>query len=287
MTSSASSKTTPEVYELSPVSIKRERDEEDETTPLQEGVSVKRATTINKKQLVGFYETDLSTWVTRVKGKNAHGSPTILIWGAEGAPRLALYHKDEARNIFPFKLDLEPSNGGAIPSFLSGKPDPSKVSEGLDMQISLSDSQLTFLDKMDQWAVGQAVANSKDWFGRSYSEADISGMYTPCVKRDKDDKYPPKLKAKILLSGSIENFFTKVIFIKNDSSKTSGAGWTFVKPLLGVNQWRGNEVRAVIEIRSIWIVGKKFGLRITYTDLLIVEKSHGSADVDFPELDLD
>jgi hypothetical protein len=278
----------PEAYDLTPKKTDEATPESADDSGLEAGLPTKKACLSDKiKKLPAYCDVDMSLWTTRVKGKNSFGSPIVLIFGAEGAPRMALYRKDEPRGFFPFKLDLEPANGGVPPSFLSGKADMSKASEGLDLQITLSTDQIAFLDRVDAWAQTQAMANSKEWFGRVYSEVDIAAMYTPCLKRDKEDRYPAKLKAKFILSGSIENFFTKVIYMKADGGKMRGVGWDFVKPLLGSNHWRGNENRAVIEIRSVWIVGKKFGLRMNYTDLLVMEKAPGSSDVDFPELEFD
>jgi len=239
-----------------------------------------------KSKMVSCYrDVNLGGWTTKVKGKNNYGSPTILIFGEDGAPRMALFHREEPRCIFPFKLDLEPANGAQVPSFLSGKPDPNKTTEGLDIQITLTPEQAAFLGRVDEWAQQQAVLNSKEWFGRSYTATEIAAMYTPALKKDKEERYPPKLKSKIVLSG-VSDYLTKVIYIASDGTRRTGAGWDFVKPLLGSNCWRGNEVRAVVEFRRVWVVGKKFGLIGNYTDLVVVEKEKGPSDVDFPELDL-
>lgn len=236
------------------------------------------------KTVLCYSDVDLGTWTTKVKGKNTFGSPTVLIIGEDGAPRMALFRRDEPRGMFPFKLDLEPANGAQMPAFLSGKP-TDKTTEGLDLQITLTQDQIDFLGKVDDWAQQQALANSKDWFGKVHTEAEIAAMYTPCLKRDKEDRYPPKFKSKLILAG-FPTYFTKVIHIASDNTKKVGAGWDFVKPLLGANAWRGNEVRAVIEFRRVWVVGKKFGIGGAYTDLVVVEKEKGATDVDFPELDL-
>ena len=255
-------------------------------TPQKRSAEQAASATLTKKAktVVCYNDVDLGHWTTKVKGKNSFGSPTVLIFGEDGPPRMALSRRDEPRGMFPFKLDLEPANGAQVPSFLSGKPDPSKMTEGLDMQITLTVDQNAFLERVDAWAQEQALLNSKDWFGRAYTAQEIAAMYSPCLKKDKDERYPPKLKSKIILSG-VPAFLTRVIFIAADGTRKTGAGWDFVKPLLGASCWRGNEVRAVIEFRRVWVVGKKFGLGGNYTDLVVVEKEKGPTDVDFPELD--
>lgn len=245
-----------------------------------EGAMPKRA-----KTLSCYRDLDVNTWITKVKGKNKHGSPLIMIFAEDGAPTFALSHKDEPRCVFPFRLDLEPANGAQIPSFLSGNADPNKMVEGLDLQITLTPEQISFVDKIDTWAKQQGLLNSKEWFNREYNEAEIAAMYSPALKKDKEEKYTPKLKAKFLLSG-MEDLLTKVTYIRADKSKVTGAGWGFVKPLLGSDNWRGNEVRAVVDCRRMWVVGKKFGINIQFKYLVVVEKEKRATDVDFPELDL-
>ena len=41
----------------------------------------------------------------------------------------------------------------------------------------------------------------------------------------------------------------------------------------------------MVEIRTAWIVNKKFGLRCKFTDLLVKEKDRGASNADYPELD--
>lgn len=290
---SAAPVVSPEEYDMSPSNAPEVVEESQGVLPPAFSDIGKRcahettaARPVKKAKTVPCYnDVDMGTWTTKVKGKNSFGSPTVLIFGQDGPPRMALSRRDEPRGMFPFKLDLEPANGAQVPSFLSGKPDPNKATEGLDLQITLTQDQIAFLEKVDAWAQQQALSNSKEWFGRAYSEAEIASMYIPCLKRDKEERYPPKLKSKFILSG-VPAYLTKVIYMASDNTRKTGAGWDFVKPLLGANCWRGNEVRAVIEFRRVWVVGKKFGLGGNYTDLVVVEKENGPTDVDFPELDL-
>lgn len=278
----------PEEFDMTPTKIKEESVVvEGESSRIRQFSNEESADVADGKRartVPCYRDVDVSTWITKIKGKNSFGSPTILIFGEQGAPTMALSHRDEPRGIFPFKLDLEPANGAQIPSFLSGRVDPSKMTEGLDFQISLSPQQVAFIERIDHWAQKQALLNSKEWFGRAYSATEIATMYSPVLKRDKDDKYAPKLKAKFVLSG-VPDLLTKVTFIKSDKTSRTGAGWDFVKPLLGSNYWRGNEVRAVVETRRVWIVGKKFGLSVQYKYLVVVEKETKPTDVDFPELE--
>lgn len=254
----------------------------DETPSIKRSADELLVVSAPKRSKVSSYkETDVSDWTTRMKGKNSFGSPIVNVSCSTGFPRFALHPREDSRSTIPFKLDLEPVNGGLLPAFLSGGV--VKTSEGLDLQITLSSQLAEFVEKMDVWMLKEAFTNSKEWFGRQYSEVELASMYTPCLKKDNEGRYPPKMKSKITLAGQTE-YLTQVI-AKRDSMQLEGAGWDFVKPLLGPSQWRGNEIRAVLLVRSVWIVGKKFGLRTNFTNLLVAEKEHVSFEADFPELD--
>lgn len=225
-----------------------------------------------------------SLWITKIKGKNAFSSPIISVYTPNGIPRFALYTKDELRQKIPFSLDLEPQQN--VPSFLFGTPDPSKTTEGLDLCINVTKAQEDYIEAIEAWVRSEALKNSKDWFGKQYNNmADINAMFTSALKRDSDNKYQTKVRAKLVLSG-VEQYLTKIAFVKTDGVPLKGAGWNFVKPLLGSKNWRNCEARAILELRSLWIVNKKFGLRLSYTDLLIMEEADTTACADFPELEL-
>lgn len=245
----------------------------------EEGAPVKRAKTVPSYKEMP----ELSLWNIKMKGKNNYNNPNISIFCPTGIPRFALYTSNEERQRLPFGLDLEPQNNP--PSFLSGLPDPNKASESLDLLLSLTKSQEEYIEEIEKWVRSEAVKNSKDWWNRQYSETEINNMFSSALKRDADGKYQTKLRAKFVLSGR-ESFLTKVVFFKADrSTRLFGAGWDFVKPLLGPKAWRRCEARANVEVRSIWIVGKKFGVKFCYSDLLIMEEAVETSSAGFPELD--
>lgn len=277
----------PEKYAMTPSAVSLE----DGMTPRSdEGRPAKRA----RQDMGGdvttlapcYDQVILSTWTTKVKGKNSFGSPIIMVLGSQGPPMVQLSLPTETRCQFPFALDLEPVNPAQVPSFLSGKSSD-KLTEGLDFQINLTAGQASFLEKVDAWVQEQAVLNSKEWFGRVYSATEIASMYTPCLKKDKEEKYAPKFKGKLVLSGP-HDLLTEVHFYRAGAKGEPevGAGWDFVKERLGGSNWSGNEGRAVVEIRRIWIVGKKFGVACSFKILRVVEKQRRSIGLSFQETDL-
>lgn len=236
-----------------------------------------------------YRDVDLSTWVTRVRNKNAHGSPNVTIFSDVGPrPEVALSHRDDECCTFPFKLDLEPGNGAQPPAFLSGA-ESTRMTEGLDLQIVLTPEQAAFVAQVDEWAKGQALLNCREWWNKNFSAAEIAAAYTPLLRQDPENKYAPKMKAKFVLSSTQPNLLTQVFYNRKDSygrtEKLQGAGWAFVKPLLGVSFWKGNSVRAVVSFTRFWVVGKKFGVSAEYKHLVVTEKQMPRVCLDFPELD--
>ena len=205
-----------------------------------------------------YSDVDVSAWTTQVKGKNSFGSPTVLILSEGFPPRVALSRRDEPRGTIPFKLNFD---------------------HNLDVQITLTQDQIAFLERVDRWALVQALANAEEWFGRAYSAEELAAMYVPCLRTH--ERYPPKLRSKIVPTGP---YSTRVVYLAADTRR-SGWGLDFVNPLLGADGWRGNEVRGVVEFRRVWVVGKKFGLAVSYSDLVVVEKEREAPAADFPEFD--
>jgi hypothetical protein len=223
----------------------------------------------------------LDCWEAKMKGRNTFSSPIISVFSPNGIPKFALYEKSEPRQKIPFALDLAPQQ---MPSFLQGTPDPSKTTESLDLCINLTKAQEDYIESIEAWLRFEAQKNSKEWFGKQYNETDINAMFSSSLKRDLDNKYQTKLRAKFTLSG-VDKYLTKVAFVKADGNCLFGSGWAFVKPLLKNNNWKNFEVRAHVMVGKAWIVGKKVGLRFSYTDLLIMEEDDMTVCASFPELD--
>ena len=207
-----------------------------------------------------YSDVDLASWSTQVKGRNQFGSPTVLIASHGQAPRVALSRRDEPRGVIPFKVDLD---------------------KAPDVLITLTEDQVAFLERVDEWAVQEALAHSEEWFGRAYSEEELRAMYVSCLR--KHERYAAKLRAKLILTGP---YATRVTYVGQDGARRAGSGLDFVKSLLGPDDWRGHEARGCLQLRRIWMVGPRFGLSASYTDLVVVEKERPAAAVaDFPECD--
>lgn len=217
-----------------------------------------------------YAEIDPLKWVAKQVGKSAMGSPTICIYDntTRTAPIFCLYKDDECGTlVFP----LEPRKDAERPAFMTGA-EPSKKVESLDLITTLEGDQLAMARSVDEWAKKQALEFSREWFGRTCTATEIDVMYSSPIKVDEQGRYAPHLRAKMNLGG-IDKFLTQVTFVRSNGVPEEGAGWEFVEQRLGEQKWRQHRARMVLEARRIWIVGKKFGLTYSITDLAVREKA--------------
>lgn len=221
-----------------------------------------------------YAEIDPEKWVAKQVGKSSMGSPTICIYdnATRTSPIFCLYKDDECGTlVFP----LEPRKDAEKPAFMTGA-EPTKKVESLDLITTLEGDQLAMMRTIDEWAKKQAMDNARDWFGRNCSATEIDVMYSSPIKVDEQGKYAPHLRAKMNLSG-IDKFLTHVTFVRSNGVPEEGSGWEFVEQRLGEQKWRQHRSRMVLEARRIWIVGKKFGLTYSITDLAVREKAERRA----------
>lgn len=210
-----------------------------------------------------------SQWIARQVGKSAMGSPTICVYDNQTrtTPMFCLYEGDECGTlVFP----LEPRKEAEPPAFMTGGVSTKKV-ESLELVTTLEGKQLDFVKSVDEWVKKQALENSREWFGRKCSPTEIDVMYSSPVRVDEQGKYAPNLRAKMNLGG-IDKYLTQLTFVKTNGVPEEGSGWEFVEPRLGEHKWRQHRARMVLEARRIWIVGKKFGLTYSITNIAVREK---------------
>ena len=148
-----------------------------------------------------------------------------------------------------------------------------KKVESLDLIITLEGDQLDSLRAIDDWAKKMAMDNSKEWFGRStkFTEQEINLMYSSPITIDEQGRYAPNVRAKMNLGG-YDKYLTQVTFVRCNGVPEEGAGWDFVQSRLGEQKWRQHRARMVLEARRLWIVGRKFGLTYSITDIAVRER---------------
>ena len=260
-------------------------------TPSQSPRGEKRKEPEATQSMENYSQVNVDSWFLKVWGKNSHNNANVFIVDAQSqdpknkAPLFEFFKGGDQRSFIPFRVETEALNG-PVPSFLSGTPDPHKA-ESLDLQISLNEDQAVFLERVDEWARKAVQSISKEIFGREYSLLEINGMYTPLLRRDKDNKYPPKLKGKMFLNGPAD-LLTQFHVISSSGSKSEGSGWKFVEEHLGTNKWRGHEAFAALEFRYLWVfpANRKCGIKAKFSHLQVVDKAKPSARPFFPQLDV-
>jgi len=105
--------------------------------------------------------------------------------------------------------------------------------------------------KIDDKIIDDGVKNSKKWFKQKYKRDVVKAFYNPIVKQSMTDgvadgKYPPSLKLKL---PKMDNKFTTIIF--NNKKEELDLLESLTK---------GCKVKALLEFRSIWFSGSKFGI---------------------------
>ncbi len=150
------------------------------------------------------------------------------------------------------------------------------------MCVTLEGSQLETLKNIDAWAKAQALQNSREWFGKAFTQIEIDVMYNSPIKIDEDNRYAPHVKAKINLTG-MDKYLTQVTYVRSATEAETGSGWNFVGQRLGEEKLRNTPARLIIEARRIWVVGRKFGLTYTITDLAVQHRQPARVRVDFDE----
>lgn len=105
-----------------------------------------------------------------------------------------------------------------------------------------------FLAKMrefDELLLDTAVANSKEWFGKTMSKDIVAEFYRRLVKEPTNPKYPPIMKAKVQLQNGQPNahFY--------DENRQAVPIDYLVK---------GSTIKMILEVDRIWFVNKNFGV---------------------------
>jgi hypothetical protein len=110
------------------------------------------------------------------------------------------------------------------------------------------------LQQFDDFMIDQGVKNSKLWFKAELSRDVVKAFYTPMVKYSKDKEgnvlsYPPTLKIKMRRN---EGQFVAKFYDKNGTPYKD----TPVEDLIV----KGAKLTAIIECRSVWFSGSKYGV---------------------------
>lgn len=229
-----------------------------------------------------YSETSPSDWEARIAG-TSHGGPAVKIYSSETgweAPLVSLNLEDGALQQLPFGLDEIKTTTSSTTT---------RTAEGINLCMNLTEAHAEFFEAIETWIKDQALLNSEKWFGCECTRAQIDGMFRSVLKRKPG--FPPTLRADLIIEGD-DRYITGIIFKPpNNGPHQEGSKREFVASVLGTSRWKGYGARACVQIPSIWIRDNKFGLRVNYKSLLVVEQRRRRSDASsfapiasFPEL---
>jgi len=112
---------------------------------------------------------------------------------------------------------------------------------------------MAFKNKMaelDEYLLDTCTKNSYEWLGKKQKKEVVEALYRPLVKPSKDpEKYAPTMKLKILTNKSDDSFNVEAF-----KHKTK-------QPMDFSKLKKGSQVSCIIEVGSVWFVGKtNFGI---------------------------
>lgn len=138
--------------------------------------------------------------------------------------------------------------------------DPTETSNDT-LELSFNSSSSAIIEKfqqLDEFAVDAGVLNSKDFFKKKHSKDEVKLFYKSNLKfnendeGDRDDKYPPRFKTK-LLKDSSHAYLAQVYDDKKAKVHFDIYNHASVIP-------KGSDCVSIIECSGVWIIAGKFGL---------------------------
>lgn len=170
--------------------------------------------------------------------KNQNQGKTIYLNNLSGGKILLQLPK--SRNSFGLSAFEEP---GKRPSY--------------HLSLSLTNESLvSALNEIDERVLDFVAENSEECLGKVINKTVMrEALFTPLVKPPSDPKYPPSLKLKVLANDD-GSFVPEVYDSKEDEFNLR-------------ELQKGQDVVAIVNVASIWVVGTKFGVTVRLEQLLV------------------
>lgn len=135
------------------------------------------------------------------------------------------------------------------PYGLSSFVDEKSGSVSYSLDLSLTPELEAIFTDLDDKVLTAVADNSESWLGRKYSrEVLAEALYKPSVRKSKKPEYPSTVRLKI--------------YANPDGSLTPKAYDTNKNPIKLEQLRKGQNVRTMINIASIWFVDNKFGVSV-------------------------
>ena len=157
----------------------------------------------------------------------------------------------------PIALDGSPAVWTMDPMVIAYEPSAFQDSDSTRVNVVWrpSPEQEQFLDSLDEWILRAAAANSTKLFGKSRTVESLKDSYTPILK--KSEKWQSQFKAKMNLQDP-----SKVKIWDADGVMREAP-----------ESWQGCVTRPRLRLKSVYLMGQKFGAVLECTDLQVVEEA--------------
>ena len=162
---------------------------------------------------------------------------------ALGGKAVYLKYNDQKKITIQTPLVAAPFG---LSTYTDDKTGVTKYSIDMSFKGSDTDPKIkklqTKMEEMDNFILGLAEKNSKEWLGKKMSKEVVEALYRPVVKQAKDpEKYAPTMKMKITNSSNgdmnVEAYNTKRERVNLKEALT-----------------QGSRIRCLMECSSIWFV---------------------------------
>ena len=135
------------------------------------------------------------------------------------------------------------------PSTFGGESDANR----LTVSFRVADDPLAQVQQIDTWFLNYCVQHSMRLFGQDLTFDQIEERYSSPLKCN--DRYGYSLRAKYVAQGAQATRFWTPERIRRDA------------PVM----WKGTSLSAMLQIRTVWFVGRNFGLTLTINDAQVEE----------------
>jgi hypothetical protein len=163
--------------------------------------------------------------------------------------------------------------------------DPTETSNDT-LELSFNGASASVIEKfqqLDGYAVDAGVLNSKDFFKKKHNKDEVKLFYKSNLKfnenddGERDDKYPPRFKTK-LLKDSSHNYLAQVYDDNKNKVAFNIHNHASVIP-------KGSDCISIIECSGVWIIGGKFGLSWRPAQLKVYKNDLKLTECEFLEED--
>ena len=128
----------------------------------------------------------------------------------------------------------------------------------LNLDISATESYLAFCEKVDSWALKELAKDTKLYFKRQLSEAELKQAYRPCATPHEKNgvQYAPTIRLKIMMEGPSQiRCWTKEHEPRDP-------------PL----DFRNSRLTPLVTVKSLWLMNNQAGALMECSDVVVEEE---------------